>query len=95
MSFIALKFWAEWCGPCKTLEPHLKKMKEEFPAIEFQAVDCDDDKGLVKQYQVKSVPTIILLKNGVETNRIVGSVLITPLRKALRDFTKENENDNS
>jgi thioredoxin-like negative regulator of GroEL len=95
MNLIALKFWAEWCGPCKTLDPHLKKMKEEFPSIEFQEIDCDDDNDLVKKHNVKSVPSIILLKDGIEINRIVGAVLITPLRKAFRDFVQGEENESS
>lgn len=97
MKLVALKFGAEWCGPCKTLEPNLKKMQEEFPSIEFVPIDCDEDTISVKQFNVKTVPTVILLKDNIEINRIIGSVLITPLRKAFRDFAKikEDKNDNN
>jgi len=93
---VVLKFGATWCGPCKTMEPNIKKMQEEFPDIKFVSVDTDDDQNLAKEHKIKSIPAIVLLKDGVEQNRVVGAVLITPLRKAFRDFVsspKEEEND--
>lgn len=83
----ALKFGAVWCAPCKTLEPKLQKMEAEFPNIAFYSVNVDDDPGLAKQYKIRSVPTVILLRDGQEVTRIAGAALINPLRKAFRDLS--------
>lgn len=82
----ALKFGAVWCAPCKALEPKLAKIEAEFPDISFYSVSVDDNPGLAKQYKIRSVPTVILLKDGQEVNRIAGAALINPLRKAFRDL---------
>jgi thioredoxin 1 len=85
----ALKFGATWCGPCKALEPKIKKMEEEFPSVSFKSVNVDDDPALAKKYQIRSVPTVILLKDGREINRVNGAALIAPLRKVFRELIEE------
>lgn len=85
----ALKFGATWCGPCKALEPKIKKIEEEFPNINFKSVNVDDNPALAKKYQIRTVPTVILLRDGVEVARLNGASLITPLRKAFREFMDE------
>lgn len=80
----AVKFGANWCGPCKTLAPRMEKMENEFPKIEFYSVNVDDSPALAQKFKIKSLPTVILLKDGEEVERISGSVLIDSLRKAFR-----------
>ena len=84
--FCVLKFGATWCGPCKALEPNIKKLEAEYSNILFIGVNVDDRPELAKKYRIRSLPTVILLKDGREVNRIDGAALITPLRKAFRDF---------
>ena len=84
--FYALKFGASWCAPCKTLEPLLKKIEDEFPNVGFHSINVDEDPAMAKKYQIRNLPTVILLRDGQEVNRIQGAVLITPLRKAFRDL---------
>lgn len=78
-------FGADWCGPCKKLKPTISKLDEEFSDITFIYVDTDKNIETVKKYNVKSVPTLLLLKDGAEINRAVGLQLITALRKMLRE----------
>lgn len=87
----ALKFGATWCAPCKLIEPKLEKMKEEFPQVQFRKIDVDDEYEMAEKYQIKSVPTVILLKDGLEVFRITGATLITPLRKAFSDLVGGGE----
>jgi len=82
----ALKFGAPWCGPCKTFEPVLRKVGAEFPSISLFEVNVDDQPSLAKEYQIRSVPTVILFRDGREVKRISGASLIAPLRKAFRDL---------
>ncbi len=85
----ALKFGATWCGPCKILEPNLKKMEAEFPSINIKHIDVDEYPKLAKEYKIRSVPTVILLKDGQEVKRVSGASLIAPLRKAFRELIEE------
>jgi thiol-disulfide isomerase/thioredoxin len=64
-------FTAEWCGPCKKTRPVVEDMKKE--SFDFQMVDADYEQLLVKKFEVKSVPTFILIENGKELNRITGA----------------------
>jgi thioredoxin len=73
-------FTADWCGPCKTTRPIVEEMKRE--GFEFQRIDADYEQLLVKQFEVKSIPTFILLEDGKEINRITGA----KTRKELENF---------
>lgn len=84
----AIKFTAEWCGPCKKQQPNIDKMEEEFPNVQFISIDVDLIKDFNTTYNVKSLPLLVLVKDGVEINRIVGMTLVAPLRTAFINFTK-------
>ena len=86
---VVLKFTAEWCAPCKRLNPILQKLSEETPEVTFYEVDVDEMPTLSDTYKVKSVPTLVFLKEGVEIKRHVGLSLIDPLRKVLREMRDE------
>jgi thioredoxin 1 len=85
----AVKFGATWCGPCKRMEPTLAQLESEFSMIEFIAVDVEQVPSLAQKYRIRTVPTLVFLKDGQEVNRVSGLSLIEPLRKILRDLTKE------
>jgi thioredoxin 1 len=84
----AVKFGATWCGPCKVLGKTFSKMEEEFQGVNFLSVDVDDIPQLAKEYRIRSLPTVILLRDGKEQARLVGAVKAEPLRKAFRDLAK-------
>lgn len=80
---IVIDFFAEWCGPCRTLAPVLEEVAGELSGkVKFAKLDIDKNHVTAKAHQVTSVPTIILYKDGEEVNRLVG------LRDAgaLKDF---------
>ncbi len=85
----AVKFGAMWCAPCKTLNPVMKKMVEEFPKVKLLSIDVDDQPQLAKTYKIRNLPTVILFKDGQEVNRIVGTAKAEAFRKVLKDLTKE------
>ena len=84
----AVKFTADWCGPCKKQQPNIDKMEEEFPEVQFLSVDIELIPDFNDKYKVKSLPLLVLIKDGVEINRIVGVTLIAGLRTAFNEFTK-------
>ena len=67
-----IRFTAKWCGPCKQLAPIMKQLEEENKDVEFETIDLDNDKELASEYGVKSIPTLIFLKDGKEVDRLVG-----------------------
>ncbi len=84
-----VKFGATWCAPCKVVAKSIDKIKTEFSEVKFQEIDVDDNPTLAKDYKIRSVPTVILFKNGEEITRLIGSVKVDALRKALRDVLKD------
>lgn len=82
----AIKFSAEWCGPCKKMEPMVEKLESEFKnEANFFSVDIDDVPSIAQKYKVRTLPTVLILKDGQEVNRVTGVSLIEPLRKIFRD----------
>jgi thioredoxin 1 len=66
------KFYAEWCGPCKVLTPLMENVKTKFTNVQFENVDIDSQFEIAQKYFVRSVPTVIIEKNGKEVQRFVG-----------------------
>ncbi len=85
----AVKFGATWCPPCKAMGKTFSKMEEEFEGVKFLSVDVDDTPQLAKEYRIRSLPTVILLRDGREQARLVGAIKAEPLRKAFRDLAKD------
>ncbi|MEL7431719.1 MAG: thioredoxin [Chlamydiota bacterium] len=67
-------FYAEWCGPCRMLHPILEELSQEMEGkVKFGKIDIDQSEKVTVQYQITSVPTLILFENGQEIGRIIGA----------------------
>lgn len=64
-------FYADWCGPCRTLGPIIEKVSEE-KSVKLIKVNADDSKELASDFNVRGIPTVIFFKGGQEVDRIVG-----------------------
>jgi thioredoxin 1 len=66
------KFYATWCGPCKMLTPIMENVKGKFVDVKFEDVDVDSQFEIASKYSIRSVPTVIIEKNGKEVGRFSG-----------------------
>jgi len=60
-----LDFWAPWCGPCKSFAPIFEKVAEEYPDVLFGKVNTEEEQGLAGHLQIRSIPTVMILKEGI------------------------------
>lgn len=69
---VVIDFYTDWCGPCKIYSPIIEAVAEENDDIKVVKVNIDDSQNLAIKYQVMSIPTTVVIKNGKEVNRAVG-----------------------
>jgi thioredoxin 1 len=71
---LLINFTAAWCGPCRVMKPTLSALATEYTGrVQFTAVDVDQDPVTAQQFDVRSMPTYVILRDGREVGRIVGS----------------------
>lgn len=83
---VAVDMWAAWCGPCRQYSPVFEKVSETTENIAFVKVNVDEVNEIAAEYNVVSIPTTLIIKDGKVSNRIVGSVSPSVLRNELSKF---------
>jgi thioredoxin 1 len=72
---VLIDMWAPWCGPCRMVEPILKKMAEKYQGkVKFCRMNVDENQKTPSQYRVMSIPNILFMKNGKVIDTVVGAV---------------------
>lgn len=69
---VLIDFYADWCGPCKMLSPVVDQIAEENENVKVVKINVDNAQDLAMKYQVMSIPTLVVIKEGKEINRSVG-----------------------
>ena len=69
---VMVDFWAEWCGPCRAVAPVLEQVAEES-GVSLMKVNIDENPGLAARYGIRSIPTILFVKDGEIVDRVVGA----------------------
>lgn len=82
---VLVDFWANWCGPCKMIAPVLEQIAEEYKEkVKIGKVNVDEESEIARQYQILSIPTLILFKNGKIMNVSVGFLSKSEIEKIIQ-----------
>ena len=77
-------FWAEWCGPCRAVAPVIEELtRESNGSVTLAKVNVDENHGLAARYGIRSIPTILFVKQGKVVDQVIGAVPKVQLKKKL------------
>lgn len=77
-------FWAEWCGPCRQMEPVIEDLAQDYASkAKITKVNIDDEQDIAEKYAIQAIPTLLLFKNGAVAQKFVGLTKKDVLAQAL------------
>jgi thioredoxin 1 len=81
---VLIDFYADWCGPCKMMSPIIDEIAEENSEVKVGKVNVDDNMEVAEKYQIMSIPTILVVKNGNVTKQFVGVTAKSEIEEAIK-----------
>tara|TARA_B100000676_G_C17830219_1_gene707402 strand:+ start:301 stop:669 length:369 start_codon:yes stop_codon:yes gene_type:complete len=88
--FVIVDFWAPWCGPCRSFAPTYEKVSNDFPDIVFAKVNTEDEQEIGAKFQIRSIPTLMIMRENVILYKEAGALPESALRELV---TKAKELD--
>ena len=80
---VLVDFWATWWGPCKMIAPVIEEVSKEVSNARFVKIDVDENENLANKYQISSIPTLMIFKNGTPVDTLVGFMPKDSLKAAV------------
>ncbi len=78
-------FWAVWCGPCKTMEPVVERLASKFAgSVNFGKLNVDEHSAIATKYEVQSIPTFMVFRNGTPVDAVIGTMPEAALEQRIR-----------
>jgi len=85
---VLVDFWAAWCGPCKMVAPILEEIAEEMEEVSIKKMDVDQNRRVAGQFGIRSIPTLILFKDGKPVEQLIG---VRPKEEIKKVIEKHSE----
>ncbi|MDF2595535.1 MAG: trxA [Clostridia bacterium] len=84
---VVIDFYADWCGPCKMMSPVIDELAADYEGkVKVGKVNTDENRGVASKYNIMSIPTIILMKDGQVVDTVVGAIPKTVLEQKINSM---------
>ena len=88
---ILIDLYAEWCGPCKMIAPHLEELECEIPRIKFARINIDSEPRLAKLFKVREIPMLAFVKNNVFLDFAIGYRTKNEISELIKEMDKNED----
>ena len=84
---VIVDFWAPWCGPCRMMAPNFEQASRNLaPKVQFVKINTEENPQISAQFGIRSIPTLIIFKNGVEVHRVSGALSTEQIMQVVSQF---------